>query len=117
MKLIMEHIHGAEVMAEWATLWASGTMPPALVAVWNPALVRPFYKVSLEGKKIRPVLCAEVLLKVPVGALVQQLQKQIETACGPRQYGAGRSGGATLQMAEERAAARLRPRMAIVGWM
>ena len=42
------------------------------------------------------------------------MQNQIEAACGPRQYGAGRSGGASIQIAEVRAAARLRPNMAIV---
>lgn len=89
-------------------------MPPALAAVWIPAMVRPFYKLAKEGTKIRPVICAEVLLKIPIGALVQELQTAIEDACGPRQYGAGRSGGASIQIAEVRTAARLRPQMAIV---
>ena len=74
VKLILEHTFGAQVMAEWATIWASGVMPQLLVAVWIPAMVRPFYKAILEGTIVRPVLCAEVLLNIPIGALVQKMQ-------------------------------------------
>ena len=49
-----------------------------------------------------------------IGALVSGLQTAIANACGTRQHGAGRSGGATLEVAELRAAARLRPTLALV---
>ena len=65
-----------------------------LVSIWTDAMVRPFfYKEVDEGDMMRPILCSESLVNLAIGALVSWLQKAIAHACGPRQYGAGRTGG------------------------
>ena len=112
--LILAHEHGADALAEWASLWTGGYLPWYIVEIWTDSMVRPFYKKVDEGDKIRPILSSESLVKLAIGALISGLQSHIADACGARQYGAGRSGGATLEVAEVRAAARIRPTMALV---
>ena len=64
---------------------------------------------------VRPVLCGEVLLKYAVGAVVLSAGPEIAAGVGNNQYGAGRAGGASLEVAEVRAAARARIGGASVG--
>ena len=57
---------------------------------------------------------AEALLKFAVGTTVRRVDPQSANAMGDRQFGAGRRGGAALEIAELRAAAKLNPDCAIV---
>jgi hypothetical protein len=57
----------------------------------------------------RPVIQGEVLLKFAIGAVVDVARPGITRGVGARQYGAGRAGGAELEVHEVRAAARVRP--------
>ena len=50
-------------------------------------------------------MCSEPVLKMVEGVTVNLLMPQVERAVGPQQFGAGRSGGASAQVAEVRAAA------------
>ena len=74
--------------------------------------MRPFFKSN--GIDVRPILCAEALLKFAVGTTVRRVDPQLANAMGDRQFGAGRRGGAALEIAELRAAAKLNPDYAIV---
>ena len=69
--------------------------------------MRPFFKAN--GVDIRPILCAEALLEYAVGTCIRKVDKAISVAMGDRQFGAGRQGGASQEISEVRAAARLNP--------
>ena len=64
---------------------------------------------------VRPILQGEALLKIIHGACAKGCGVQITGGMGERQYGGGRSGGASLEAAEVRAAAALRPDYALIG--
>jgi len=74
-------------------------------------LVRPFFKPN--GVDVRPILCAEALLKFAVGSCIRTTDTQLAAAMGDRQFGAGRAGGVYQEVGEVRAAARLRPNDAL----
>ena len=59
-------------------------------------------------------MCSEALLKYGVGTSIRRIDSTLANAFGDRQFGAGRRGGAALEVAELRAASRLRPQDAIV---
>ena len=67
----------------------------------------PFFKAN--GNDVQPILCAEALLKFAVGAAVRRVDHQLANAMGDGQFGAGRRGGAALEIGELRAAAKLNP--------
>ena len=62
---ILAQPRGPATMARWGTFWAQGRPSAAVAAVWNPSLSHPFYK--SDGESVRPVVCAESLLKFAVG--------------------------------------------------
>ena len=103
---------GPAVIATWASTWLQATISPWLAELWTAALVRPFFKGDTVN--IRPILCAEALLKLAVGIAVHTADRQLAAAYGDRQFGAGRRGGAEKEIAEVRAAAALEPDKALV---
>ena len=109
---IQSHPDGPRALAAWASSWSRGGVAPWIAELWTAALVRPFFKANLTD--VRPILCAEALLKLAVGISVKGADRQISAAVGPSQYGAGRSGGASLEVAEVRAAAQLCPERPLV---
>ena len=110
--VINSHPNGAQDLAKWACIWAQATISPWLADMWTGALVRPFFKAN--GVDVRPILCAEALLKFAVGTAVRRVDNQLATAMGDRQFGAGRRGGAALEIGELRAASKLNPEHAFV---
>ena len=104
---------GPSSITAWAQLWAHGLISPWLSVMWTGALARPFWK-DEHRRKIRPVLCGEVLLKTAMGIIVRGAEKQLGAGYGERQYGAGFAGGAPTEIAEVRAAAAAYPDRAIV---
>ena len=105
--VIHTHPEGARVLGEWAAMWARAAVAPRIASLWTGALVRPFFKAN--GVDVRPILCAEALLKFAVGTTIRRLDRPLAEAMGDRQFGAGRSGGAALEVGQVRAAARLKP--------
>ena len=63
----------------------------------------PFFKAN--GVDIRPILCAEALLKYAVGTCIRKADRALGQAMGDRQFGAGRLGGASQEISEVCAAA------------
>ena len=110
--VIHSHPDGAKALAAWAAIWAQATTQPWLADIWTAALVRPFFKAN--GVDIRPILCAEALLKFAVGTAIRRADRQLAAAMGERQFGAGRPGGAAMEIGEIRAAAKLKPNDALV---
>ena len=110
--LIHAHPDGPRALAAWASIWGRGVISPCLACLWTGALVRPFFKSN--GQDIRPILCAEALLKYAVGTCIRSLDGPMAAAMGDRQFGAGRAGGAAQEIGEVRAAARLQPDNALV---
>ena len=105
---------GPEALAAWANVWARGCISPWLAGLWTASLARPLFKTKLcEG--VRPILQSEALLKFAFGCCTKGCQVELAQGAGPRQYGAGRPGGATLEIAEIRAAAAMRPDCALIG--
>ena len=98
---------GPAVLATWAATWVQATVSPWLADLWTAALVRPFFKGDTVN--IRPILCAEALLKLAVGIAIHIADRQLSAAYGSRQFGAGRRGGAEKEIAEVRAATSLEP--------
>ena len=105
---------GPRCLAAWFSVWAHGQIQPWLAELWTPAVARPFWKTSLR-ESVRPVLCGEALLKLAMGVCVRGAGVQVEQAVGPRQFGAGRSGGASLEISEVRAAAKAFPERMLMG--
>jgi len=95
---------GTQALSLWATHWSSGTITPKHAEIWTPSLVRPFYK--SDGVSIRPVICSEALMKYAVAAAMTAMLPRMGAAFGPRQYGAGRAGGAERELYEVRAKMR-----------
>ena len=103
---------GPTVLATWATTWVQAIISPWLAELWTAALVRPFFKADMVS--IRPILCAEALLKLAVGIGIRIADRQLSAAYGDSQFGAGRRGGAEKEVAEVRAAASLEPDKALM---
>ena len=110
--VIHSHPDGPRALADWACVWAQATIAPWLAELWTSALVRPF--VEANGVDIRPILCAEALLKFAVGTAIRRVDAQLANAMGDRQFCAGRRGGAALEIGEIRAAAKLQPDHALM---
>ena len=79
--------------------------------MWTHAVARPFFKGDLVG--VRPVLCAEALLKFAVACCVQGASPAIRHAVDEHQLGAGKSGGASLKASQVRAAATKPPHLCL----
>ena len=94
-------------MSGRSSAWGLGCVAPWIAELWTPALAKPFFKSN--GVDVRPIIQSEALLKFAIGGVVDTCRGDIERGVGPRQYGAGRSGGAELEVHEIRAAARMRP--------
>lgn len=105
--LIHAHPSGLQLSASWANVWGQASISPWLADLWTPALVRPFFKVN--GEDVRPILCAEALLKFSVGTCIRTADRAMADAVGDQQFGGGRRGGAFQEIAEIRAATQLRP--------
>lgn len=80
--LIHSHPDGARILAAWSAIWAQATIAPWLADLWTGALVRPFFKAN--GSDVRPILCAEALLKFAIGTTVRRLDHQLAAAMGDR---------------------------------
>ena len=74
------------------------------MALWSGAHARPFWKTP-EQRTVSPIMCTEALVKLSFGIVATAARAQIDVAVGPHQYGAGRAGGAEVEIAEIRAAA------------
>ena len=98
---------GPQALASWANVWGQASISPWLAELWTGALVRPFFKSN--GLDVRPILCAEAMLKYAVGASIRTVDRGIADAVGDRQFGAGRVGGVFKEVAEVRAATQLHP--------
>ena len=107
------HAAGPPALLAWATLWAQGDVPPWAAALWSGALARPFWKTP-EQRTVRPIMCTEALVKFSFGIVATAARAQIDTAVGPSQYGAGRAGGAEVEIAEIRAAVAHMPEKTLV---
>ena len=105
--LVHSHPDGAKTLAEWAAIWSQARLAPWLADLWTSALVRPFFKSNAVD--VRPILCAEALLKLAVGAAIRGADRELAAAMGSTQFGAGRRGGAELEVGQARAAAGLQP--------
>ena len=99
--LLHSHPQGPRTLAAWAQIWADGSVAKWAARMWTDTLCRPFFK--SDSVAVRPVLCGEALLKFAVACAVQVATPGIHHACGDFQYGAGRAGGASLEVAEVRA--------------
>ena len=66
-------------------------------------------------KAFAPFCKARHCLNSLLGAARKGCKVELEQGAGPRQYGAGRQGGAALEIAEIRAAAAMRPECALIG--
>ena len=75
--------------------------------MWSHQLCRPFFKDDAVG--LRPVMCGEALFKYAAACAIYAATRSIQAAVGYFQYGAGRSGGAALQLAEVQAEAHAYP--------
>jgi hypothetical protein len=104
---------GPQALAEWAGVWASGKISPWLAALWTATLARPFFKTE-QCDSVHPILQSEALLKFAFGCCAKGCRVELERGAGERQYGAGRPGGAALEIAEIRAAAAMRPDCALI---
>ena len=105
---------GPQALADWASAWASGSISPWLAALWTATLARPFFKTA-QCESVRPILQSEALLKFAFGCCAKGCRIELEQGAGLRQYGAGKQGGAALEIAEIRAAAAMRPDCALIG--
>ena len=94
-------------MARWSTMWAKGAVSRRVAALWTSAIVSPIdcgEKVDAPGqRKIRPIACSEALLKMADSAVLDGLQKEIETALEPHQLGCGAADGAGMIVSAMRA--------------
>ena len=98
IQLVNAQPQGPRILAEWALPWMQGTVQPSIATYWTHQLCRPFFKTDAVG--IRPVMCGEALYKYAAACAVFSATRSILAALGQSQYGAGRSGGASLQLAE-----------------
>ena len=104
---IHSHPQGPRALAAWATRWTQGAVAPWAAEMWTHALARPFFKGNMVD--VRPVLCGEALLKFAMGCCVQDNAAAIAMGVGEHQFGAGRAGGASLEVSQVRAAATKQP--------
>ena len=107
IQLVNDQPQGPRVLAAWATPWAQGTVQPWAAASWSHQICRPFFKGDSVG--VRPVMCGEALFKYAAACAIFAATRSIQAAVGDFQYGAVRSGGAALQLAEVHAETRAHP--------
>ena len=99
---------GPAALQAWSHAWAQGTPRSWAASIWTDTIARPFWKTG-DCRKIRPVLCSEAMLKFAMGVCVRGAENQIQAAVGEDQFGAGRSAGAAMEVAQVRAAAEAFP--------
>ena len=112
IQLIGAQPQGPRALSDWANLWATGRVQPWIAAYWTHQLCRPFFKD--DGVGIRPVMCGEALYKFASACVILTVSRNLATAMGDHQYGAGRSGGAALQLAHVQAESSTRLDHALV---
>ena len=100
---------GIESVTRWTNAWANGRASRWATDLWTRSLARPFYKENRRA--IRPIICAEHLYKLAGGLIFRGARQELIRACGPRQYGYSRPGGAPREAAEIQAAINCNP-----GW-
>ena len=110
--LIHSNANGPQALASWANVWGQASIASWLAELWTGALVRPFFKGN--GIDVRPILCAEALLKFAVGVCIRTADRALANAVGERQFGGGRRGGVFQEVAEVRAATKLKPDEALL---
>ena len=113
IQLISRVRGGPETLARWCDVWAFNRIHPSLADLWTPCILRPFWKPAPHKEEVRPVTCAESLLKFAVGCTVELQAAATAKALGSRQFGAGEAAGAAAQIAEVRASARAFPHKAL----
>ena len=92
--------------------WVRGDVQPWAAYLWTHQLCRPFFKA--DGIGIRPLMCGEALYKYASACTVYAATRSVALAVGDRQYGAGRAGGAALELADIQAETRAEPTDALV---
>ena len=100
---------GIEAITRWTNAWANGRASRWATYLWTRSLARPFYKENRRA--IRPIICAEHLYKLAGGLIFRGARQELIRACGTRQYGYSRPGGAPREAAEIQAAINCNP-----GW-
>ena len=98
IQLVNDQPQGPRVLAAWASPWSQGHVKPWVAEMWSHQLCRPFFKSDAVG--LRPVMCGEALFKFAAACTIFSATRSIQAAVGDFQYGASRSGGAALQLAE-----------------
>jgi len=112
IQLIYSSPRGPAALLQWVDHWSTGAISPWAASHWTGALARPFWKSDLQ-EAVRPILCAECLLKFAMGVLVKGASPQICEGVGPHKYGAGRCSGAHDEVNRVRSAARIWPHRAL----
>ena len=112
IQLVNTQPQGPRILAAWAQPWARGDVKPWAARMWTHQLCRPFFKA--DGVGVRPVMCGEALFKFASACSVYAATRCLAVAVGDHQYGAGKSGGAALELADIQAETRARPNDALV---
>ena len=112
LQLINAQPQGPRILAAWANHWVRGDVKPWAARMWTQQLCRPFFKG--DGMGVRPVLCGEALYKFASACAVYAATRSLALAVGDAQYGAGKPGGAALELGEVQAESRDRPHDALV---
>ena len=112
IQLIASQPQGPRALSQWAQAWASGSVQSWLAPLWTHQLCRPFFK--SDGVDIRPVMCGEALYKFASSCTIFVISRSLTAAMGDHQYGAGRSGGAALELAHVQAEVSAQPDHALV---
>ena len=93
---------GIEAIIQWATAWATGQATPWATELWTRSIARPFYKENRRA--VRPIICAEHFYKLAGGLIFRAARQELTRACGQRQFGYSRPGGAPREASEVQAA-------------
>ena len=112
IQLVCAQPQGPRILAQWVQPWTQGDVAPWVAKEWTHQLCRPFFKE--DGIGIRPVMCGEALFKYAAACTVYAASRSLSAAMGVYQFGAGRSGGAALELAHVQAEVRAQPDRALV---
>ena len=94
---------GVQALSRWAQLWRRGTATDFTVTLWTAACVTPAdcgWAPTEQGeppqRKLRPIACAEALLKLVEGASIDECMPGLLNTLEPHQLGCGTPDGAPL---------------------
>ena len=112
IQLIHAQPQGPRILSNWVQPWVRGDVQPWAAHQWTHQLCRPFFKT--DGIGIRPIMCGEALYKYASACSVYAATRSIALAVGEHQYGAGKTGGTVLELADIQAEVRAQPTDALI---